>query len=423
MRFTRRQFATLAGSIAIGALATACGAGTPTATSMPSVAPSAAPSAAPSTAPAASAASSAAASTAPAASAPAASARPSTTAAASPSAATAASPVTASPTRVASPVVVGTPRVNANVKLTFYNAQHENLVVGMLEGFTREVGIQVEVRSGRDFDLANQIVQEGANSPADLFITENSPAMQLVASKGLFAPIPKDILAQVPAKFSPTTGDWMGVAGRSTVFVYNPSQLQASALPVSIMDLANDTWKGKYGIAPTGADFQAIVSAVLALKGAEATATWLKGLKANAKVYTGNGAIMRAANAGEIQGGIIYHYYWYQDRADAGTNSKNVELHYFKNQDPGGFFSISGLGMLKSSKNPNEAQALLRYLTGKAGQQVLADGKFSLEYTINPEVPLNAKLKPLSELSIPDVDIARLNGPQVIDLMQQAGLL
>ena len=161
----------------------------------------------------------------------------------------------------------------------------------------------------------------------------------------------------------------------------------------------------------------------MALEGSDAALAWLKGLKANAKVYSGNGAILRAVNAGEIPGGIIYHYYWYQDRADSGANSKNTELHYFGNKDAGGFFSISGLGALKSSKHPNEAQALLRYLTGKAGQQVLAGGTFSLEYTLNPEVATNPRLKPLAELSIPEVDFAKLNGAEVIDLMQQAGLL
>jgi iron(III) transport system substrate-binding protein len=339
------------------------------------------------------------------------------------SAATSTAPGAASPTRPASPVAVATPRLNTNAKLTFYNAQHENLVKGMAEGFTKETGVQVEIRSGKDFDLANQIVQEGASSPADAFITENSPAMQVVADKGLFAPIDKDILGQVPARFVPSSGDWMGVAGRSTVFVYNPSSLPAASLPQSIMDLAGPDWKDKVGIAPSGADFQAIVSAVVAIKGADAALTWLKGLKANARIYTGNGAILRAANAGEVPGGIIYHYYWYQDRADTGANSKNTELHFFGNKDAGGFFSVSGIGALKSSKHPVEAQALLRYMTGKAGQQILASGTFSLEYTLNPEVPVNPKLKPFNELSIPDVDIAKLNGPQVIELMQQAGLL
>jgi len=401
MRITRRQLIAAAGLLSVQALITACG--SIPATNAPATVT---PAALASTAAATVGASAAPASVGPTAGATATRASVTAVAAASPSAA-----------------AVATPRLNTSAKLTLYNAQNESLVKAMVADFTRETGVQVVLRSGKDFDLANQIAQEGASSPADAFITENSPAMQIVAAKGLFAPIDRATLAQVPARFSPTTGDWMGVAGRSTVFVYNPQMLAASALPQSIMDLGGGDWKGKVGIAPSGADFQAVVSAVVALKGNDAALAWLKGLKANAKSYSGNGAILRAVNAGEIPGGITYHYYWYQDRADSGANSKNTELHFFQNKDAGGFLSISGLGALKSSKNPNEAQALLRYLTGKAGQQVLANGTFSLEYTLNPEVINNPKLKPFGELCIPAVDIAGLNGAQVIDLMQQAGLL
>jgi iron(III) transport system substrate-binding protein len=310
----------------------------------------------------------------------------------------------------------------ANVRLTFYNAQHEDLVQAMIAGFTAETGIPVDIRSGKDFELANQIVQEGAQSPADVFITENSPAMQIVDAKGLFASIDKTTLSQVPARFSPSTGNWMGVAARSTVMVYNTSLLPASSLPASIMDLSAPEWRGKVGIAPAGADFQAIVSAVLAVKGPAAAQEWLKGLKANANVYSGNGAILRAVNNGEIPAGVIYHYYWYKDQAESGANSSNTELYIFPNQDAGAFISISGIGVLKSSKHPREAQMLVAYMTGPAGQKILADST-ALEYTLNSEVPSNARLKPLNSINAPEVDIAKLNGPEVIDLMQEAGLL
>ncbi len=417
MRVTRRAFLTTATVVAIEGLLAACGSTTPAPTAGPSAAAvpsSAAPAATSTTANAASPAGSA--SAAP---------RATTTVAAAgtPAAGTpvAASAVAATPSRtiaVASPAVP----LNTNVTLTFYNAQHENLVKAMTEAFTNETGVKVALRNGKDFDLANQIVQEGAGSPADAFITENSPAMQVVAAKGLFAPVDKATLAQVPARYSPSTGDWMGIAARSTVLVYNPQQVQASALPKTITELGGAAWQGKVGIAPAGADFQAVVSAVLALTGTETTTTWLKGLKTNAKVYSGNGAIMRAVNAGEIPAGIIYHYYWFQDRAESGANSKNTELYFFPNRDPGAFLSISGIGALKSSKNPNEAQALLRFMTGKGGQQALATST-ALEYTLNPAVPANPKLKPFNELNPPEVDVAKLNGPQVIDLMQQVGLL
>jgi iron(III) transport system substrate-binding protein len=205
------------------------------------------------------------------------------------------------------------------------------------------------------------------------------------------------------------------------VFVYNPSLLSADALPPSIMDLANPEWQDRIGIAPNGADFQAIVSAVVEMKGAEAALAWLQGLKANARAYTGNSAVMRAANSGEIAGGIIYHYYWYGDRAESGASSKNVDLYHWMGKDPGGFVSVSGGGVLASSKYPVEAQKLLAFMVSQQGQQLLAES--SKEYAVAIGAPSHPSLKPLSELDPPTVNLSNLNAPLVIQLLQQAGLL
>ncbi|SDJ93736.1 iron(III) transport system substrate-binding protein [Nonomuraea maritima] len=306
--------------------------------------------------------------------------------------------------------------------LTLYNAQHEDLMKVMVDAFTKESGIKVDIRSGEDPDMAHQILQEGSASPGDVFVTENSPAMTLVDGQGGFAKLDQATLEQVDQRYRPATGNWAGFAARSTVLAYNPKMLAAARLPASLMDLAAPEWKDKVGIAPGGADFQAIVSAVLALKGEDATAAWLKGLKENARAYQGNGAAMRAVNAGEIPAAVIYHYYWYKDRAEAGTNSKNVELHFFGKQDPGAFVGVSGAAVLKASRHPAEAQALVKFLTGEQGQRVLAQSD-AMEYSISAKVPANPALKPLGELAAPDVDISSLNGPEVTELMRQAGLL
>ncbi|MFL6055429.1 MAG: iron ABC transporter substrate-binding protein [Actinoallomurus sp.] len=306
--------------------------------------------------------------------------------------------------------------------LTLYNAQHEDLMKLMVDGFTKQTGIKVRMRSGEDPEVANQIIQEGSASSADVFVTENSPAMTLVDSKHLFVKVAADSNAQVPAQYRPGNGDWVGFAARSTVFAYNAKKLTGAQLPASIMDLAQPSWKGRFGVAAAGADFQAIVSAVLAIKGEAATAQWLKGLKANAKIYDGNSDVMKAVNSGQIEAGVIYHYYWYQDRAESGANSRNVELHFFDRQDPGAFVGVSGAGVLKSSKHQAQAQQLVKYLAGKDGQQILASSN-AMEYSISPQIPTNPKLKPLGQLSPPAIDIATLNGPKVISLMQQAGLL
>jgi iron(III) transport system substrate-binding protein len=306
--------------------------------------------------------------------------------------------------------------------LTLYNAQHEDLMKLMVADFTRQTGIKVEMRNGEDFELGNQLVQEGAASPADVFVTENSPAMTLVDSKGLFSKVGATALGQVPKQFAPADQNWVGFAARSTVFAYNGATLKPADMPASIMDLAMPQWKGKVGISPAGADFQAIVSAVLSLKGEPATVAWLKGLKDNVRVYSGNGAVMKAVNAGEIASGVIYHYYWYKDQAESGANSKNVKLFYFGKKDAGAFLSVSGAGVIKSSKHQAQAQQLVSYLNSAAGQKVLADSK-ALEYPIGNGASANKVLKPLTELSPPVVPVATLNGAKVVELMQQAGLL
>ena len=319
-------------------------------------------------------------------------------------------------------ILIAGPAMAQEGGIVVYNAQHESLAKEWAEGFTKETGIEVTLRNGGDSDFSNQIVAEGAASPADVFLTENSPAMALVENAGLFAPVDAGTLAQVPDGFKPASGKWVGVAARSTVFAYNKDKLKADQLPKSLLDLADPSWKGRWAASPSGADFQAIVGALLQLKGEEATANWLKAMKANFTAYKGNGTVMKAVNAGEIDGGVIYHYYWFGDQAKTGENSKNVGLHYFKNQDPGAFVSISGGGVLASSKHPKEAQAFLKWVTGKGGQDVLKNGS-SFEYAVGKGAASNPKLVPLADLQAPKVEPSRLNSKEVTDLMTAAGLL
>lgn len=131
---------------------------------------------------------------------------------------------------------------------------------------------------------------------------------------------------------------------------------------------------------------------------------------------------MKAVNAGEIEGAVIYHYYWFGDQAKTGENSKNVLLHYFKNQDPGAFVSISGGGVLASSQHQKEAQAFLKWITGKGGQAVLRDGD-SYEYAVGNGAESNPKLVPIKDLQAPKVEPSKLNSKKVTDLMTEAGLI
>jgi len=306
--------------------------------------------------------------------------------------------------------------------LVIYNAQHETLAQEWASAFTEETGIPVILRQGADLEVGNQIVQEGANSPADLFLTENSPAMVLVDSAGLFEPLPADVLEAVPPRYRPGNGHWVGIAARSTVFAYNAENLSQADLPTTMAELAEPQWQGRWAASPSGADFQALVAAYLALEGEEATAQWLEGLKRNAVIVRGNRAALAAANNGEVEGALIYHYYWFGDRAGTGENSDKTQLHYFGHQDPGAFVSLSGAGLLASSKHKQSALEFLRFITGPKGQAVLREGQ-SFEYTVGVDQPANPALVPLAQLDAPEIDPAQLDNRKVVALMIAADLL
>ncbi|MGH3335263.1 MAG: iron ABC transporter substrate-binding protein [Nocardioides sp.] len=306
--------------------------------------------------------------------------------------------------------------------ITVYNAQHEELIAEVAPLYEEQTGIEVKLRSGSDLELANQLVQEGDASPADVFLTENSPAMSLVDNAGLFSKVDQETLDLIPPEYVPANSNWVGFMGRSTVAMYNTDALSEDDMPDSILDFADPEWAGRISYSPTGADFQAIVSAVLELEGEQATREWLDGLAENGTEYDGNDVVLESVDSGEVDAGIAYHYYWYRDQKEAGEHSDSSELHFFDDQDPGAFVSVSGAGVLASSDKQTNAQEFVNFLASAEGQQAIADS-YALEYPLNPDVSLDPPVKPFTELEPPRIDVATLNSEPVIDLMQEEGLL
>jgi len=306
--------------------------------------------------------------------------------------------------------------------LVVYNAQHEQLLEEITPKFEKQTGIDVQLRHGGDSEMAAQLQQEGEASPADVFLTENTPAMSAVERAGLLAPLEPAATEPIPAQYRPTSNRWTGFVARSTVLVYNPDMVSADELPESILELAEPQWKGKVSFSPTGADFQAIVAAVLDLEGEAATRRWLEGLKANGTVYDGNDVVLEAVNSGEIATGIEYHYYWYRDQAESGENSDDSRLHYFGDRDPGAFVSISGAGVLKNAEHPGAAQKFVAFLTSREGQQALADS-YALGHPLNPAVRLDPPVKPFSSLQPPQVAVSELDGEKAVELLADAGFV
>lgn len=310
-------------------------------------------------------------------------------------------------------------------RLVLYNGQHEQTTQALVSAFEKQTGIQVTVRNGDEDQLAEQIMQEGSRSPGDVFYTENSPALMKLAGQHLLAPVDKATLAAVPSADSSPAGNWVGVTARISALVYNTNALKPSQLPTSVMDLANPKWAGKLGIAPGETDFQPIITSIADTHGSAAALAWLKGVKANAgsHIYPDNETLTSEVNSGQVEIGLINHYYWYRLRAGLGAGAMHSALHYFAPGDPGYVLNVSGAGILASSTHQAAAQKFLAFLISAPGQRIIAQSD-SFEYPLRPGVAANSQLPPLSSLHPDPADtIAKLgDGSTALHLLQQAQL-
>lgn len=309
--------------------------------------------------------------------------------------------------------------------ITLYNAQHAQTTDAMIAAFTKRTGIQVRVKNGDEDVFTAQIEQEGNRSPADVFYSENSNWLQQLDNKGLLAKVDAATLANVPKVDSATNGDWVGVSARVSVLVYNPQKIRASALPTSVLAMANPRYKGEFEIAPAETDFWPIVSSVARAKGNAAALSWLKALEAHASNASvpDNETLTSDVSEGVTDFALINSYYFYRLQAEAQKGSVSAKLAYFAPHDPGYVEDISGAAILKSSTHETAAQKFVAFMTGKRGQEVLAHSD-SFEYPIHPGVAPDPRLTPLDRLQPANFTPAELGtGMNAKALLQAAGLI
>jgi iron(III) transport system substrate-binding protein len=309
--------------------------------------------------------------------------------------------------------------------ITLYSGQHEQTTQSLATAFTQQTGIKVNVRYDDEDTFTDEIVAEESHPIADVFYTENSPALEYLQDKGLLASVTPSTLAATPSKYNSPQGDWVGVSARVSVLIYNPSLISQSQLPTTVMQLANPKYKGKLAFAAGETDFQPIVTSVDRTYGQAAAVNWLNGIKSNAgsHVYPDNETIADEVNRGAVAFGVVNQYYWYRMQAELGASNMHSKIAYFAPQDPGYVMDVSGAGILKSSKNQAAAQKFLAFLTSKQGQEIIAHS-ISFEYPLDdgvqttaPETPFN-QLQPNS-ITIPDLG----DGSTAITLLQKAGML
>jgi iron(III) transport system substrate-binding protein len=316
--------------------------------------------------------------------------------------------------------------------ITVYSGQHEQTTEHLIGAFEQKTGISVAVRYGDEDQFADQVIAEGSRSPADVFLTENSPPLESLQDKGLLAAVDASTLAKTPSRFNSPQDDWVGVSARVSVIVYNPSLISASQLPTHVSQLADPQYRGKLAIAPGETDFQPVVTAYQHAYGTAATLTWLKAIDANASghVYPDNETIADEVNRGQAALGIVNQYYWYRLRAEIGAGNVHSKIAYFAPHDPGYVLNVSGAAVLKSSKHQADAQKFLAFLVSRQAQEIIgtpgngADQSLSFEYPIASGVTTRAGEMPFSQLQPYPITIGQLgDGSTAIRLMTEAGLL
>jgi iron(III) transport system substrate-binding protein len=309
--------------------------------------------------------------------------------------------------------------------ITLYSGQHEQTTQSLVNAFEEQTGITVNVRYNDEDSFADEIVAEEAHPIADVFYTENSPALEYLQEKGLLARVDAATLAKTPAKYNSPQGDWIGVSARVSVLIYNPSLISASQLPTSVLQLANPKYKGKLAFAAGETDFQPVVTSVARTYGDAEASAWLTGIKQNAgaHIYPDNETIADEVNRGAVAFGVVNQYYWYRLKAELGASNVHSLITYFAPRDPGYVVDVSGAGILKSSKNQADAQKFLAFLVSRQGQEIIAHS-ISYEYPLDDGVQTAAPETPFGELQPNPISIADLgDGSTAISLLQKAGLL
>jgi iron(III) transport system substrate-binding protein len=308
--------------------------------------------------------------------------------------------------------------------LTVYSGREEELVAPLFDAFTVATGTEVDVRYGDSAELAATLAEEGDNSPADVFFAQDPGALGAVEAAGLLEELPADTLARVGAQYRDPDGRWVGTSGRVRVIAYNTNALDDADVPDSIFDLTDPRWKGKVGIAPTNGSFQAFVSAMRLDVGDERTRQWLTDLQANEpRTYEKNTPIVEALASGEIELGLVNHYYLAlvkQEQPDAA-----VANHFLASGDPGALVSVAGAGVLGSSGKQEDAEALLAYLLSDEGQRFYAEEAEETEYPLVDGIAPAAGLPPLDSLQGPDVDLGELGAQleSTLELLRETGYL
>ena len=305
--------------------------------------------------------------------------------------------------------------------ITVYSGRSEALVGDLVEQFTEDTGIEVDLRGGDSGELAAQLITEGEASPADLFFSQDGGALGALAKSDLLSELDRAVVETVPPQYRAADNSWVGTSGRSRVIVYNPSLVPEP--PTSIDAILDPQYRGLIGFAPSNASFQSFVTGLRVLRGEDGAKEWLEKFAAlDPEAFENNVAVRDAVDAGDVGLGLVNHYYLYEKIAEVGADEVVAKNQFLKGGDPGGLVNVAGAGILKSADNPEGAARFVEYLLSPKAQEYFASKTF--EYPLAGGIAASPELPPLSELDPPQVDLAQLDSIEATqEMLAEVGLL
>ena len=304
--------------------------------------------------------------------------------------------------------------------LTIYSGRSSTLVDPIIQQFGAATGIDVRVKYAGTNQLAATLLEEGDNSPADLFFAQDPGGLGAV--EHMLSPLPDSILNRVPDWARSAQGKWVGISGRARTVVYSTEKLNEADLPDDLFGFTDPKWRGRIGWAPTNASFQTMVSGMRVLWGEDKTRLWLEGIQANdPKVYPKNTPQVAAVAAGEIDVGLVNHYYLFRFLAEEGEDFPARNYHP-RAGGPGAMIMVAGAGILSTSENTENAQRFLEFMLSPVGQQYFTSQTY--EYPLVEGVKTHFALVSLEEINNPGIpvrDLPDLEGTQ--DLLRDSGVI
>lgn len=304
--------------------------------------------------------------------------------------------------------------------ITLYSGRIPPLIGPIIDRYEAITDTDVQVRFGESGPLAATLIEEGENSPADVFFSQDAGSLDAVDAAGLLSPLPQPDLDAVPARYRSQDGTWVGVSGRARIIAYGPN-VDESELPSSPLELTGPEWEGRVGWAPTNASLQGYITALRGAEGEDVAREWLEGMVANdVQAYESNVPVRDAIAAGEIDVGLINHYYVAEAIAEEGPDYP-VKI-YFPPDDLGSLINTTGVGVLASSDRAEEALDFVEFMLGREAQTYFSES--SKEYPLIDGVEPDPSLTPLADIPSPRIDLSGLSDIEgTIELMQEAGAL